>query len=157
MKSSNKLERLSIVVLSNIWWRGQRVKPRRVHLTCAPLGKDLSFLSNIRLDWKALGRTNTLAYSSFSSASKKKSFRSIVHRLERRKSQLFPFSNRWSKTRSRSEKNIRSLPMRLRASCQLPCRNSSSSSKGTYLALLHSFPLSGVSVINFFIASMMVK
>jgi hypothetical protein len=61
----NKLECLSLSSLSSLvqcYWVRPGAYPRVEHLKVASHGKTLALSANIRLGWKGLPGTNTLAY-----------------------------------------------------------------------------------------------
>ncbi len=65
MDFHNKLECLSLATISSLvycLWVRPGAHPRVEHLKCSSLRKALALPANIRLGWKGLPGTNTLAY-----------------------------------------------------------------------------------------------
>jgi hypothetical protein len=81
MARPNKLEGLPLVTLSRrvLEFEGKaRANPIGGISDASFLGKLLVLPANVRLDWKVLPDTNTLAYLTSSSATKKKSFTTLT-------------------------------------------------------------------------------
>ncbi len=73
----NKLEHLPLETLSSqvLEFEGKVRQTRLEHLSDASfLGKPLVFPANVRLDWKVIASTNTLAYLASTTGTKEKCF-----------------------------------------------------------------------------------